>query len=385
MEKKLRSERFLKKRKLLLVLPVLVLPFLTIGFYALGGGSGIRGPVNISNAGEGLNIELPSADVKEDVNATKLSFYDKAEALQKEREKEIQHDPYFRLDEDELAVQEPDAEEKILEKISMLEKEINKPAPAPRRSMSYDTRPVYNKQLSGDVERLEEMMRWMNEKNEDDPEMRQLDTMLEKIMDVQHPDRVIERLKEESAEKKTMVLQVRPANELAGGTNTGFYGLESQQDQFSGNSIEVIVHETQTLVNGSMMKMRLVNDIHLNGIIVPKDNFVYGIATLNGERLHVKIESIRFQNSLYPVELQVYDMDGMQGIYIPGAISRDVAKQSADNSLRLLEAGTLDPSFKAQVTAAGIQTAKNFLSRKVKLIRVTVKAGYKLLLRNDNL
>jgi len=34
------SEKFLKKRKALLVLPLLALPFITLAFWALGGGKG---------------------------------------------------------------------------------------------------------------------------------------------------------------------------------------------------------------------------------------------------------------------------------------------------------------------------------------------------------
>ena len=78
-------------------------------------------------------------------------------------------------------------------------------------------------------------------------------------------------------------------------------------------------------------------------------------------------------------------MDGLAGIYIPGAISRDVAKQSADNSLQLMELTTLDPSLKAQAAAAGINTVKSMLSKKVKQVKVMVKAGYRVLLRDKNI
>jgi conjugative transposon TraM protein len=385
MEKKERSGKFLRKRKLMLVLPLLVIPFLTIGFYALGGGSGAASKQGDNEAG--LNIELPSAEVKEEVNATKLSFYEKAEALQKEKEKEIQNDPYFKLtDADELTVQEPDAEQKVLEKISMLEREINKPTTAQKESPGYYTRPVYNERMPVNVDRLEQMMRMMNEKNEDDPEIRQLDTMLEKIMDVQHPDRVKERLSAKTQEKKMPVFEVKYPDDLVRETKTGFFGTESNSVvDAAGKAIEAVVHETQTVLNGSVVKLRLVNDININRAIIPKDNFVYGIASLNGERINVEIESVRFQNSLFPVKMQAFDMDGLQGIYVPGSISRDAVLQSADNNLGLMEAGALDPSFKAQMMAAGIGTAKKLLSRKFKLVKVSVKAGYKLLLRNNNL
>jgi len=92
---------------------------------------------------------------------------------------------------------------------------------------------------------------------------------------------------------------------------------------------------------------------------------------------------VRFGNSLFPVELSVYDMDGLDGIYIPGAITRDVAKQSADRSMQTIGLTSLDPSWGAQAASAGIEAAKTLFSRKVKLIKVTVKAGYQVLLRDE--
>jgi hypothetical protein len=78
-------------------------------------------------------------------------------------------------------------------------------------------------------------------------------------------------------------------------------------------------------------------------------------------------------------------MDGLAGIYIPGAITRDVAKQSADNGLQSIDMTSVDPSLKAQAATAGINAAKSLLSRKAKLIRVYVKAGYRILLKDKTL
>ena len=125
-------------------------------------------------------------------------------------------------------------------------------------------------------------------------------------------------------------------------------------------------------------------DTCINGVLIPKDNFVFGIASLSDERLEVEINSIWNNKSIFPVKLEVYDMNGLPGVYVPGAISRDVTKQSADNSLQLMELSVMDPSIKAQAAAAGISTVKNMLSRKVKQIKVMVKAGYKVLLKNKN-
>ena len=96
------------------------------------------------------------------------------------------------------------------------------------------------------------------------------------------------------------------------------------------------------------------------------------------------VTGVRYQNSLLPVALSAYDMDGLEGIYIPGAISRDVAKQSTDNALQNVGLNNLDPSIGMQAAGAGIQAAKSLISKKVKLIKVTVKAGYQVLLKDNN-
>ena len=156
-------------------------------------------------------------------------------------------------------------------------------------------------------------------------------------------------------------------------------------DEDAENAIEAIIPENTILVNNAVIKLRLAADIYINGVLIPKSNMVSGLVSLENERLQVEISSIRYNNSLFPIKLEVFDMDGLAGIYIPGAISRDVAKQSADNSLQLMELTSLDPSLKAQAAAAGINTVKSLLSKKVKQVKVMVKAGYRVLLRDKNI
>ncbi len=256
---------------------------------------------------------------------------------------------------------------------------------------------------SADIDRLEQMMQSMNQKG-DDPEMAQLNGMLEKIMDIQNPARVQEQLRQTSEKKRGQVFAVEtgkkadPVSSLDKQANTfdrvagtqsplsgnGFYSFDqSPAGTDSQNAIQAVVHETQTLVNGSTVKLRLVGDIFINGVLIPHDQFIYGLAALNGERLAIKISSIRYRNSLFPVELSVYDMDGLDGIYIPGAISREVAKTSTEQGMQNIGLTTLDPSIGMQAAGVGIEAAKSFLSKKVKLIRVSVKAGYQVLLHDE--
>ena len=120
----------------------------------------------------------------------------------------------------------------------------------------------------------------------------------------------------------------------------------------------------------------------MDGTRIPSNTFIYGVAALKGERLTVKVTSIRHGNSLFPVDLSVHDLDGLDGIFIPGAINRDVAKASADQSMQSLGVTTLDDSWSSQAAGAGIEAAKTLFSKKVKLVKVVVKSGYQVLLKD---
>ena len=58
------TEKFLKQRKFMMMLPILVLPFIMLMFWALGGGKGST--VQAMPITEGLNAKLPDAQFEEE-------------------------------------------------------------------------------------------------------------------------------------------------------------------------------------------------------------------------------------------------------------------------------------------------------------------------------
>jgi conjugative transposon TraM protein len=248
-----------------------------------------------------------------------------------------------------------------------------------------------------EVEKLEDMIKVINTKNETDPELKQLSAMLDKILLAQHPEKLQDSIKLGPAKKNTELFSVSTETadqNISSLDNTNTTGMESQTDFYNlgdeksdgtvrSNGIEAVIEETQTLVSGSTVKLRLISDIYITDQHIPKGQFVYGTASLNNERLRIIINSIRYQNNILPVSMDAYDMDGLAGIYVPGSISRDVSKQSADEAISSIGLTSLDPSVGAQAASAGIQAAKTLLGRKVKLTRVSVKAGYRVLLKDN--
>lgn len=420
MEEQLLEE---KKQKLRLILPVLIIPFLSLLFFALGGG---KGSANVQGSRRNaLSFTLPDPLI-DNKPTDKLSIYQQADKDSIARLREAQLDPFAQwMPKQDSPVLPTDTEspfseispytytapmltgkstrtltskrktpEDIERKLAELEKLMQQPDTS---SIHEQPLPVDNNgQADMGMQHLENMMQSLSESQDTQQNsvLAQADNVLEKILDVQHPSRVMDRLREQSEQNKGKVYAVstepeKEVTDLLTSTlhnayhKARFYDDEEDQDEASQNALAAVVHENQTLVSGATVKLRLLQNAYVQGCLIPKGSFVYGKCSLNGERLFVSISSIRYGNSIFPVSLVAYDMDGIAGLRIPGSINRDATKEGTEQMVQALSLSSLNPSLGAQATSAGLDIAKNLLTRKVKLVRISVKAGYPILLASS--
>jgi conjugative transposon TraM protein len=432
MEQKTNSAKFLRQRKFLLVLPLLVLPFVLLVFLALGGGKGSsRSGTNNTYALSGLNTKLPEAHFKKGLDKDKIGAYEQAVRDSDRIKEAIKNDPYYRLekhDSPEASDFKTNALQSILERaatqynqpsLSRLKTSPGTQTRDPNEEKVMAKLAILNKALSNkdgasfprsgntlskaspenpDMQKLENLIKLINVKKEPDPEIKQLTSLLDKILLVQHPKKIKDSLRIAQSKDRPQALPVLtsrhdqelfPQNFQDSGDQQigiGFYGLSDQSDQYPSNSntIAAIIEGTQTLVSGAVVKIRLLQDVYIQGTPIPKDQLIYGTCNLSNERLKITIHAILSEEKILPVALEVYDLDGLEGIYIPGSINRDVSKESADQAMSSLGIFSLDPSLGAQAANAGIQTAKSLMSKKIKLVKVTIKAGYLVLLKDNS-
>lgn len=384
------SEKYLKKRKALLVLPLLALPFVTLAFWSLGGGKG----VNQAQAEQkpGINTTLPSAQLPGG-SLDKMSLYNKAASDSQNLKNQLSHDPFAgdtarktdtsRSKSKAIAglgnnYTDPN-EAKVRSKLAELEQNLNKPAP-----QTYAANNTHDPAIDAQLARLQQSIQQTGGNNEPGPQMQQMNALLEKVLDIQHPERLQQQLRQQSLKNKGRVYPVTSSDggSPTGISTSGFYGLDENAtvDSAALPAIPAVVQETQTVTSGATIKLRLTEDVMVNGTLIPKNNFVYGSCNVDGERLKISITGIRFNNSLFPVGLSIYDLDALEGIRVPGAIGRDASKEGADRAVQSMQLMSLDPSLGAQAASAGLEAVKGFASKKVKLVRVTVKAGYPVLL-----
>lgn len=151
------------------------------------------------------------------------------------------------------------------------------------------------------------------------------------------------------------------------------------------NTISACVHNNQTVMEGQTVRFRLLEPMLVSGREIPRNALVVGTAKVQGERLAVAISSLEYRGNIIPVELSVYDTDGQAGIFIPGSMERSAAKEIAANM------GTSVGSSVNISTDAGAQLASDlgkgliqgtsqYFAKKMRTVKVHLKAGYKVLL-----
>ncbi|QES88928.1 conjugative transposon protein TraM [Rhizosphaericola mali] len=397
-----------RKRKFYLILPIIVIPCLTLFFYALGGGKGRATAVANS---KGLNTSLPEVQMNSEPK-DKMSLYAQAIKDSNGFNELKKSDPYSlenrQMDSDSLDASnnlknvlpvgrtgitytDPN-EQKVNDRLATLQRTLQQSKTENYNGINrYES--VENRQLKEQLQAVQEQMHQMysHQNLGVDPQIEQINTVLNKIMDVQHPDAVKERLERESLKNKGQVFSIasnteeilaKPLIAIVPKRSIGFYGLTEISDSSYANNaaVEAQVHETQTLISGAAIKLRLTSDILIAGQTITKGSFVFGTCNVGGERLNITINSIRKDDRLFPVSLVVYDMDGLEGIRIPGAITREVTKEGIDQGIQSMNLMSLDPSVGAQAASAAVQTAKGLLGKKAKLVKATVRAGYPVLL-----
>lgn len=151
------------------------------------------------------------------------------------------------------------------------------------------------------------------------------------------------------------------------------------------NTIAACVHGTQTVTDGQALRLRLLEPMRVGGRLVPKGTVRSGLTSLQGERMEVEIEAISHNGSVLPVELEVYSADGQKGILVPNSLENDAAREIAAGMGGTVESGiSISTDAGAQIVSdvgrGLIRGVSQYFTKKARTVKITVKAGYRLLL-----
>jgi conjugative transposon TraM protein len=146
--------------------------------------------------------------------------------------------------------------------------------------------------------------------------------------------------------------------------------------------IKAIIDENLKAVDGSRVRLRLLDDVEINGVMLSKGSYMY--ATMSGfgsQRVKGSVKSVMVDDELVKVNLTIYDTDGLEGLYVPSSSFRETTKDIASGAMSSnmsINNGSYNSSFTQwgmQAIQNAYQQTSNAISKAIRKNRASLKYG----------
>ncbi len=146
--------------------------------------------------------------------------------------------------------------------------------------------------------------------------------------------------------------------------------------------IQAIIDEDIKAVDGSRIRLRLLDDVEIDECVVKRGTYLYAtVSGFSSGRVKGNINSILVDDELVKVSLALYDTDGMEGLYVPNSQFRETSKDVASSAMSgnmSMSTGTTGNSLAQwgmQAVNNAYQKTSNAISKAIKKNKVKLKYG----------
>ena len=156
------------------------------------------------------------------------------------------------------------------------------------------------------------------------------------------------------------------------------------QNEPESNLIKAIIDEDVKAVDGSRVRLRLLDDIEINETVVPKGTYIYALMSgFGSQRVKGNVKSILINDEIIKVNLSLYDTDGLEGLYVPSSqfreTTKDVASGAMNNTSSLTQSSTTAGNslvqWGNQAISNAVQKTSNAISKAIKKNSAKLKYG----------
>lgn len=168
--------------------------------------------------------------------------------------------------------------------------------------------------------------------------------------------------------------------------NRGFYTAGSTEQAVQPkNSIKACVHDEQTVIGETGVRLRLLEPARTPIRTIPQGAIVTANAKFQGGRLQLKITSIELEGNIIPVDITIYDLDGQQGLYVPyspemNALTEMAGNMSQTGGTSVMLTQNAGQQVAADLSRGVVQGISGYFAKKVRTPKVTLKAGHQVFL-----
>jgi len=323
------------------VLPLICLPFLFILFYVYKSSFGKSLPLIVGR--DSLQTEV--ADVSQDVKNKGIS--NKLDAFRNSFKEADGYTAVARISEEDaskskLATLYNERERQMLDSIDKaMKSRYSNSSITPNASPLSNLRTADYTQDRKLAEALSKINRRDNQTGPAEPVRPQSDPMalfraqmalVDSIGKANDPE-----FREKAAKEKLIANSQAELLSKKKVTVTKALGNESAFNTISpednGTLITAMIDQNVTGFADSRIRIRLLDDIVAGKYIVKKGTYLFAVISgFSGQRVMLKIVSVFSNGNIIPIRLDVYDNDGMPGIYIPSSAFREFSRELGGSS-----------------------------------------------------
>lgn len=154
--------------------------------------------------------------------------------------------------------------------------------------------------------------------------------------------------------------------------------------------IQAIIDENIKAVDGSRVRLRLLDDVEIGKYVVKRGTYLYAtVSGFSSGRVKGSISSILVDDELMKVSLSIYDTDGMEGLYVPNSQFRETSKDVASSAMSgnmnmgMGSTGISLAQWGMQAVTNAYQKTSNAISKAIKKNKVKLKYGTFVYLVNE--
>lgn len=172
----------------------------------------------------------------------------------------------------------------------------------------------------------------------------------------------------------------------SGERNRNFLSIGTDSKQtYNSNSIKACIHEGLQLTGQGFVKIRLLESAQITNHTIPKGNILIAQAKFQNNRLQLTVSSVETNGNIIPVELNVYDTDGQQGLSVSysqevNALTEMAGNMSQTSGTNFMLTQSAGQQIAADLSRGVMQGISGYFSKKVRAQKVNLKAGHQILL-----
>jgi conjugative transposon TraM protein len=153
--------------------------------------------------------------------------------------------------------------------------------------------------------------------------------------------------------------------------NENFNSIYKQRET---SFIKAVIDENIKGYLGSRIRIRLLENIYVGNLKIDAGTVFYAqISGFTLQRVNLNIVSVMVENEILPINLSIYDVDGMQGLYVPASVFREMTRTMGENSIQGMQMNMMNTDFFTNMLASLFQSTSKTIADLIRKNKVKVK------------